>query len=276
MRESDVTIRSYSSLAALIFLIWEILATSSDEYKYIWRQNWTSVKCIYLFCRYFSLIVQIANYAITRGPISRIPVAYTTCQTWFAFQITCTASLLCAVNVLLMLRVYALYNKDRRIAVFLTNLLILDTISTIIHGYYRIKTCGFDDACLMMSTPPTHANPGSAGNALGDDLVEAGIQGWTRNPLVCLLVRDGGFIFVGAIALFAMAGPYAFFVKSLGHLIFSWFISLLSFAACRLTINLLRLDVMGVSAQDDVELTSCIEVSSVEQRITTGTGAMHS
>ncbi|KAF8889115.1 hypothetical protein BD779DRAFT_419724 [Infundibulicybe gibba] len=168
---NDMVIRNYSSLVALVFLIWETLVTSSDEYKYIWKHHWTPVKCIYLFCRYFSLAVQIINYVITRGPISRIPVAYTTCQTWFAFQATCTASLLCAVNVLLMLRVYALYNKDRRIAVFLANLLILDTISTVAHGYHYIKTCGFDDVCLMMSTPPIVLSF-SAGNTLGHDLAE--------------------------------------------------------------------------------------------------------
>ncbi|KAF8889117.1 hypothetical protein BD779DRAFT_420260 [Infundibulicybe gibba] len=256
---SDVMIRSYSSLVALVFLIWETLVTSGDECKYIWKHHWTPVKCIYLFCRYFSLAVQIINYVVTQGLISRIPVAYTTCQTWFAFQTTCTASLLCAVNILLMLRVYALYNKDRKIAVFLTNLLIIDIIATIVHCYHCVKTCGFDHACLMMSTPPTVLSFST------QILVMQGI----------LWVRDGGFVFVGTFALLVTTVPYAFFVKSLGHLVFSWFISLLSFAACRLTINLLRLDVTGASAQDDVELTSCIEVSLIEQ-CATGTGAMHS
>ncbi|KAF8889114.1 hypothetical protein BD779DRAFT_1522035 [Infundibulicybe gibba] len=125
-----------------------------------------------------------------------------------------------------MLRVYALYNKDRKIAFFLANLLIVDAISTVVHGYYCIKTCGFDDACLMISTPPTVLSFNTQilavqGTLWGMTLWRTGTEGWTRNPLVCLLVRDGGFIFVGAFALLVTSGPYAFFVKSLGHLVFS-------------------------------------------------------
>ncbi|KAF8884678.1 hypothetical protein BD779DRAFT_769557 [Infundibulicybe gibba] len=225
---NDVTIRNYSSLVALIFLIWEILVTFGDECKYIWKHNWTPVKCIYLFCRYFSLAVQIINYVVTRDLGSRISVAYTTCQIWFAFQAICTTSLLCAVNALLMLRVYALYNKDRKIAIFLANLLILDTICTMVHTDYCVKTCGFDHACSMMSTPPTTLLSFSAqilvvqGTLWGMTLWKNGAEGGRiRSQLMCLLVRDGGFLFVGTFVLVVTAVPYAFFVKSLGHIGFS-------------------------------------------------------
>ncbi|KAF8889113.1 hypothetical protein BD779DRAFT_419728 [Infundibulicybe gibba] len=165
-----------------------------------------------------------------------------------------------------MLRVYALYNRNRRVAAFLAIAFFVDVISLSVHSYLCIKACVFDQACFMRKTPPP---------ALGFSIEMLVVQGtlwgmawwknnksevWTRTPLIGLIVRDGAFIFVGTFAVLVIALPYALLVKSVGHIIFSWFISLLAFAACRLTINLLRLNTPEASTQNDFELSSFIEI----------------
>ncbi|KAF8878308.1 hypothetical protein BD779DRAFT_1214954 [Infundibulicybe gibba] len=274
---SEVMVRSYSSLAALIFLAWDLVMSFGDEYEYMWKRNWTPVKCIYLFCRYFSLVVQIVNHVVTQGPMSKVPVARTFCRTWFAFQGACTISLVFSINALLMLRVYALYDRSRRVATFLVIIFFADVISVSIQSYLCVKASVFDQACLMTDTPPTVVS------CCIEMLVMQGTlwgmtwwkrnrnESWTRTPLVSLVVRDGAFIFVGTFAIMASALPYAMFVKSLEHVAFSWFIAFLAFSACRLTINLLRLDIPGAHTQDDLELTTFIEGTLNDQFTTVGT-----
>ncbi|KAF8881261.1 hypothetical protein BD779DRAFT_1025932 [Infundibulicybe gibba] len=264
---NEVIIRSYSSLVALVFLAWDLVVTFGDEYEYVWKQNWTPVKCIYLFCRYFSLVAQIVNYVIAQGPISRVPVAHAICKAWYTFQSLSTTSLLCSVNALLMLRIYALYDWSRRIAIFLVILFFVDVISLSTQGLHLcVNASIFDQACLMVETPP-----GVLGPSIEILVVQGALWGmtwwksnrsqpWTRTPLLNLVMRDGAFVFVGIFAILVITIPYALLVKSVGHFFFPWFTSLLAFAACKLTINLLRLDTLGASTQDDLELTSVIEV----------------
>ncbi|KAF8881259.1 hypothetical protein BD779DRAFT_1025866 [Infundibulicybe gibba] len=237
----EVMIRSYSSLVALVFLAWDLVVTFGDEYEYVWKQNWTPVKCIYLFCRYFSLTVQIVNYAITQGPISQVPVAHTICKAWFTFQSLCTTSLMSSVNALLMLRVYALYDRSRAVATFLAIVFFVDVISLSAQAFYlAAETVApeapvFDQACLMKETPSAVLSSGIEvlviqGTLWGMTWWKSNrSESWIRTPLISLVVRDGAFVFVGLFAILVIILPYALLVRSVGHVVFSWSISLLAF-----------------------------------------------
>lgn len=47
-----------SSIAALAFLVWDILITFDDEVKYIWPRPWNYMKCVYFFVRYVPVLVE--------------------------------------------------------------------------------------------------------------------------------------------------------------------------------------------------------------------------
>ncbi|KAF8889110.1 hypothetical protein BD779DRAFT_1521972 [Infundibulicybe gibba] len=273
MATVEVMTRNYSSLIALVLLAWDMVLTFGDEYEYIWKRNWTPAKCIYLFSRYFSLAVQISNYVITRVLVSHeTPVAHTVCRDWFLFQTACIMSLVYSINAVLMLRVYALYGKSCNTAIFLAVLFLVDIISLSIQGYFCVKACVFDQACVILGTPSPIVISFSM-----EMLITQGIlwgmtwwktsrnEAWNGAPLANLVVRDVAFIFVGTFAILVMPLPYALFVRTMGHIIPPWFISLLSFAACRLTIDLPHPDITGVSTQDNFEFTSCIDVSLDDQ-----------
>ncbi|KAF8889112.1 hypothetical protein BD779DRAFT_1522001 [Infundibulicybe gibba] len=269
MTAAEVVTRNYSSLIALVLLAWDMVLTFGDEYKYMWKRNWTPLKCVYLFCRYFSLAVQISNYVITQVLIFHVPVAHTVCRDWFLFQTACIMSLVYSVNAVLMLRVYALCSKSCNAAIFLVILFLADIISLSIQGYFCVKATVFDQACVILGNPPPVAISFSI-----EMLVTQGAlwgmawwktsrsEGWNRTPVASLVVRDGAFIFVGTFGMVRCAQ------------IVDWFISLLSFAVSRLTIDLLHLGTTGTSTQDDPELTSYIEVSLGDQHTTTGTATV--
>ncbi|KAF8869608.1 hypothetical protein BD779DRAFT_1584860 [Infundibulicybe gibba] len=213
---NEVIIRSYSSLVTLVFLAWDLIVTFGDEYEYVWN----------------------VNYVIDQGLISRVPVAHAICKAWYTFQSLSTTSLLSSVNALLMLRVYALYDRSRRVAAFLVIVFF---------------------ACLMTETPSAVLGPSIEifvvqGTLWGMTWWKSNREPWTRTPLLHLVMRDGAFLFVGTFAILVIIVPYTLFVKSVGHFVFPYAL------ACKLTINLLRLDTLGASTQDDLELTSIIEV----------------
>ncbi|KAF8881257.1 hypothetical protein BD779DRAFT_1025887 [Infundibulicybe gibba] len=202
-----------------------------------------------------------------------VPVAHTTCKAWFMFQSLCTISLMSSVNALLMLRVYALYDRSRRVATFLVTILFMDVVSLSAQALYLCAETVvvpevpiFDEACLMKQTPSA---------VLSSSIEVLVIQGtlwgmtwwksnrsepWTRTPLISLVVRDGAFVFVGLFAILVITLPYALLVRSVEHVVFSWSISLMAFIACRLIINLLQLNTSGAGTQGDLELTSFIEI----------------
>ncbi|KAL6304074.1 hypothetical protein BKA93DRAFT_307468 [Sparassis latifolia] len=45
----------YSSVAALAWLIFDIVITLDQEVEFIWKARWTFPKCLYLVTRYYGL-----------------------------------------------------------------------------------------------------------------------------------------------------------------------------------------------------------------------------
>ncbi|KAJ2915210.1 hypothetical protein MD484_g5190, partial [Candolleomyces efflorescens] len=88
----------YSTAAALTFMICDILSNFEDEIKYIWRSRWNFVKMLYIVSRYYSVIYVLAG-------------------TFFSGVI---------LNVIFILRIYALYARSRRVLVIFVVLYLIE------------------------------------------------------------------------------------------------------------------------------------------------------
>ncbi|KAI5117405.1 hypothetical protein M0805_004627 [Coniferiporia weirii] len=100
-----------SGAAATACLIYDMIISWDQEVEYIWKSAWTPPKLLYLFSRYFSLMTQI-------------------CHGWTFFEAVTGQLIVLGVEISLMLRVYALYKRDRRI---LVSLLLLYTAEVTTH-----------------------------------------------------------------------------------------------------------------------------------------------
>ncbi|KAF8994698.1 hypothetical protein BDQ17DRAFT_1080759 [Cyathus striatus] len=105
-----VFIRNVSSLSSLTVLVWEYLLTCGDEYQYIWIP-FTFVKAVYLFSRYIALISLIINNVFVLGLTA----------------LSC--SMLAALDFILMLRVYVLYNRSWKVAAAFIGMLFVEAVS---------------------------------------------------------------------------------------------------------------------------------------------------
>ncbi|KAJ7772590.1 hypothetical protein DFH07DRAFT_767908 [Mycena maculata] len=234
----------------LAFAICEIIMTLRGEIKYIWTyehlprrsiivlnhskrdlRRFTLVKLLYLISRYFAL------------------AAHMICRYNILFRLVVMSVMLGALDIILMIRVYALYNRRTSITASLIFLFVSKLVSTVMGAYLGFGTQRFDSNCLVTtgSQPALYL---IAGGELVFQLVilaftlsghlSATRGGW-GNPLVSLLSRDGSISFTATTV--AIVGAIAFAVKpaNRNHILFPSMVCITSTAGCRLIMNMQHL-----------------------------------
>ncbi|PPR04195.1 hypothetical protein CVT24_010743 [Panaeolus cyanescens] len=244
--QQDVFTRNVSSIAALVVLIWEFFDGVQDERRFIWRGQFNKVKGIYLFARYFGICAQIANTYLVFGPLSEVPVPRQKCQMWFIYLSTCSTVFFAATDLVLMLRVYVLYNRNRKVGCFLFCLLALQAGLVINCGARTIKVVPFDGICDVQTTPVevvcfmTSAIVTQLTLLLMTVAKRKVASG--QSPVIHVVVRDGTWVFALMFGMVATTIPYSLFVQiSKPHIVLVWPITILSFACCRLILNMQKL-----------------------------------
>jgi len=118
--------RNYSAAAAIAFLVYEILSTFTMEVVHIWKQRWTVVKVLYIFSRYYGILYL--------GTILRIQTStkptVSLCRAYFYLRGPFGPVLfVMTLNVIFVLRLNALYNKNIKVLVGLVILLICEFVA---------------------------------------------------------------------------------------------------------------------------------------------------
>ncbi|KZT02828.1 uncharacterized protein LAESUDRAFT_729797, partial [Laetiporus sulphureus 93-53] len=128
---SDVQTIRYSELASSSIIIFDHLLTLDQEYDLIWSSPWSIGKCLFLFNRYYTLITMIFNnYALFSPNISDY-----FCLHWYRWQGWTGVISFVVAELILQLRLYALYFLDKRILVFMaTTSLIAAAASAAVMG----------------------------------------------------------------------------------------------------------------------------------------------
>ncbi|PFH47642.1 hypothetical protein AMATHDRAFT_42800 [Amanita thiersii Skay4041] len=123
---------SKSSVASFVFILYDILLTLDDEVEIIWtkpRKSW--VKWQFLFMRYFALAIQLSNLAIELriSLFEDYKLRRTALHDWFVAQVVVCFLLSSVVELMLMVRVYALYSRNLMIAGGFALLLLAQLVS---------------------------------------------------------------------------------------------------------------------------------------------------
>ncbi|KAF9463218.1 hypothetical protein BDZ94DRAFT_1259404 [Collybia nuda] len=286
MGPRDLVLRNCIIFTATTCLIWDGLLSFSDEYKYIWRGPWTAVKVIYIFSRWFGITIQIINCALVSSPtfsLSQLPPEI--CRQWFGFQTFAGSCLLGTLVAVLALRVYALYNKDRRIGILLIVILSTTFIISVVLGILTVRALQFDGNCGA-PTPPKEAayfrhhlflqhsihstdihtysvlliSVHSLMLILTIHKRNIGSHDGTRVPVIRVVIRDGAWVFIAVCAMLSVMVLYSFAIIVAAHVLFPWPITMVSIFTCRLVLNMQRLKVDDPEVHSD--LTSCIDVDS--------------
>ncbi|KAI1783215.1 hypothetical protein LXA43DRAFT_357012 [Ganoderma leucocontextum] len=226
-----------SGVAALTLLTWDVLTTLDDEVKLIWRSQWTLPKVLYLFVRYFSLITLILDNIRNVFP----------CMPWLVSEILATLLVELAAQVIIILRVYAIYaTKTRVLRVMLGGFAVQVTLMTvslgismpkIMAGFY-CKAADLPAEMVLFSTASIVYETFLFGLMMVE-VTKGGKDDFGDATLMTVLVRDGTLAYVGIFSvmllntiLFTMAPTTLVLIG------FPWVLAIVGVAGSRLILNL--------------------------------------
>ncbi|KAF9043035.1 hypothetical protein BJ165DRAFT_1482378 [Panaeolus papilionaceus] len=261
--------RKWGSIASLVLVVWDYGLTLGDEASYIWRRPFNTVKATYLFSRYVGLVVQAINLYFVLGPLfTGIPIEdQRICRRWFGSLLAVASSLLQCLAFVLLLRIYALYEQERRIAFILVGLFMTLLIGQAIMGPLVITNVSFNCICDTTNIYPpvvfvciivwvVHLAIGAL--LLGKrGLHSLGIR------VVKIVNRDGALILGLVCAIFAFLVPYSTVRGSYqAHVVMTFPMALVSVACCRAVLNLLTINA-DEAAQEHSNETFVLTVPSL-------------
>ncbi|KAH7924349.1 hypothetical protein BV22DRAFT_516409 [Leucogyrophana mollusca] len=258
-----------STVASMCLLVWDILVTFDVEVQHIWPKPRTALfKWVYLTLRYGGLALQIFHQIMVPHIITGNAAA-SLCKAWLLYAIVTGQVMTTSVEFILMARVYALYNKSRRIASLLLTLFLSEVLILCINSIHTIPNLQSAKICIMVE-PTEHIVYYSLTVLLTQSTllaltvakhIFARRRGFARTPLVSQLTRDGTVVYAIVSVLILMTGVCCVSDKQLTVIMFFWSTSISPAAGCRLIMNMQRLSRyddtrFGTTAQftTDIEL----------------------
>ncbi|KAF9568251.1 hypothetical protein CPC08DRAFT_702674 [Agrocybe pediades] len=238
---------SKAQVASLTFLVYDICLTFDDEVNTIWSKphnNW--IKWQFLFTRYFALLVQIANRTIENVLAAHMGSATRSLKNWYLSQVVLGSVLMAAVEIVLMARVYALYNQNKYIKVLFLILLLAETIAVVVGVAMNLPGENFRPVNVLVTSPKSYMYFGISAivsqiTILCLTLIKyrmALAGGWGKIPIMTLMVRDGTVTFVLLLVVTTMTVVVTRTHKEYAPLGNSWFLSIVACSGCRLILNL--------------------------------------
>ncbi|PFH45396.1 hypothetical protein AMATHDRAFT_71733 [Amanita thiersii Skay4041] len=229
-------IRFCTTIASTALLALETALLFKEEYRFVWRARISVAKCIYIFSRYFILLFQIANAVIVSTYLRVIPVSRPFCAVWFCTQLSTAALSMVMLEAVLMLRVYALHGKSRKIGITLSCSLFIEICVTTCMISLVFKDLTLDDACVTTNTPRQVIGLGTV--TVVQQLLIWGLMFQKRSflqtlnnagqRLTLVIMRDGTWVLIGVCACCALLIPYSMYIGQITHVIFSMLIPLFS------------------------------------------------
>jgi len=263
----SIRARQYISLASLALLLWEHVLTFSHEYTHVWKSRLTVTKWLYLLLRYFSIICQLTNHIISSSLLFKAPLSKSTCFAWVAFQASYFQVVQMLFELILLVRVWALYNKGPRVGFFLLSMYLCGFV-ILVYANVRVNmVLQLDGTCLVMKTPPE-----AYILAIYPLVTQAVI--WTMTwykkvrsfgdgswygmggPIATLMFRDGLLAFMFITAIFPVLLSYSVYVHDLTNSVWTILVTVLSIGGCRIIMNMQRLKIPRELSE--VELTTFV------------------
>ncbi|KAK0187627.1 hypothetical protein F5146DRAFT_1206563 [Armillaria mellea] len=253
---------TYFQISCIAFLVYDILIMLHKEVKYVWKSAWSFPKILYLFTRYYAPLYIIHMFVVYN--IIGLPVKLCI-STWFWAKVLLGDILFTTVvNIILVMRLNAMYGKKVKVFAFLIILTVIEfalELSCSLISAKRAHETTFT-APLGLPWPGCFARP----NVLFTltawipttliatifflmTMVKLFEDGRRRpaqlrtmsqvSPILVSFFRDGAvFFFLIFAVLVASTVMNVLGTGMLGEILGSWLICVYSFAACRLIINL--------------------------------------
>jgi len=148
----DVFSVKCSMVASFAFLLFDHVLTWPAEFKHVWRARWSFAKFLYIathYCGLFILIIYTAVFFKNRMPL-------TFCHHFIYTEIPFSVLMILLVEVILISRLYAVYDCNRVILILTSLLAVGTSISTTAVSLVGLPTTGIflrDNKCYISIVP---------------------------------------------------------------------------------------------------------------------------
>ncbi|RDX48929.1 hypothetical protein OH76DRAFT_614008 [Lentinus brumalis] len=238
---------SYSEVACVTVLTWDVLVTLSEEIDLIWRRRgWTPAKILYYIARYLPWLFQLALLAINVNGTTGLAFTSSQCATWQVVQGVLLQVIVTTVDVILVTRVYALYSRNRYLLLLLGSLFLAELTSLCYILVVVTPRLTYNDECYVTSSPSVFQYYWMISLAFETVLFvltivkffDAVKQGWGKGPIMQQFVTDGtwAYTLIFLVMLVNMM-LYKYVHSTLTGICYTWLLVVMSFAGSRLVLN---------------------------------------
>ncbi|KAG2127893.1 uncharacterized protein EDB93DRAFT_195700 [Suillus bovinus] len=124
-----IWIHSYSNSAVVssVVVVYDWALTSGQEFELIWKQRWSLIKLLYIGVRYYGILYAIVSF------LGNVPISNTdkVGGNFFYFLQAWTPVIVNSMlAIIMMTRIYAMYQQSKPILVFLALALVASTITS--------------------------------------------------------------------------------------------------------------------------------------------------
>lgn len=207
-----------SSMVAIA--VWDWLTCLKSEYDFVWKKEWSIIKCLYLWTRYYGLVCFSINLWLFNANFSAEQ-----CKTLhYLIAATCMWTTL-GSEAILAIRTYAFLGKQKWLAAVLGVLLVGETAFLLyvsIGAVYQIPPIPIGDArspCTASDKPGKHVVSGFWLAPVAFDLVCTFLTAWKAwslqatvmsSHIVTVFIREGLFYFVAVAAVNVLNAAFMF------------------------------------------------------------------
>ncbi|KDQ55173.1 hypothetical protein JAAARDRAFT_37705 [Jaapia argillacea MUCL 33604] len=262
-----------SAAAALALLFYDILLTFDDEVHLIWSRPRSYTKFLYFYVRYMTLAAQISLVFTTGEASPNLQYTHYQCYLWEIWQEGFALSLIMAVDIILILRVHALYNGKKLVTSIICFFYIAEVVSMLTSSVLATPGMEYDTLCLITYSPPSIVTYGVASAVFQGILFSFTLyqfvvslrQGWGRTRLVTLLMRDGTWAFFLIFSvMIVQSAVYLWGDPDYSGMLYCWLLTIFSFSGYRILLNLQSLSPSHRPSADTDITTSRITNTRME------------
>jgi len=116
----------YSELVSSMIIVYDHAISLDQEIQLIWKSSWSFGKCLFLANRYYALFVVIFNNYVLFGP----GVNQNLCSHWFRWQGVTGLVTFAFGELILQMRLYALYNLNRKVLVIMISTFLVAFVAS--------------------------------------------------------------------------------------------------------------------------------------------------
>jgi len=236
-----------SSIAALAFLVWDILITTDEEVKLMWPRSWSYIKFAYFFIRYVPAMVEVSILLIGTELTPSFHFTSHDCYIWQIYQGVAVSLILTTVDTILVLRVHALYHGSVVMQWVVGLFFAIELVGMAVGLALTLPKITYDGLCLVINVPRTIIIYAAGAIVFQAVLflvtmykfILAIRSGWGDVPLIVLLTRDGTWAF--CLLFFGYAGHlllYALHNPNYAGVLYGWILTIFSFSGYRILLNL--------------------------------------